>query len=106
MTLLKPEQIDTSLQVGGFTLLIFLVKWGLRQRRKNNIESLGLTDKNIQWAQDMMNRLSREIDELRGRLEDLEAEREILRQELEVYKRKNLILEMKVKELQHGETKA
>jgi len=106
MTLLKPEQIDTSLQVGGFTLLIFLVKWGLRQRRKNNIESLGLTDKNIQWAQNMMDRHEREIEELRGRLEDLEAEREILRQELEGYKRKNLILEMKVKELQNGETKA
>jgi peptidoglycan hydrolase CwlO-like protein len=106
MTLPKPEQIDTSLQVGGFTLLVFLVKWGLRQRRKNNVESLGLTDKNIQWAQNMMDRLDLQIGELQRRLDDLEAERDALRRELEEYKRRNLLLEMKVRDLQNGKTKA
>lgn len=106
MTLPKPEHIDTSLQVGGFTLLVFLVKWGLRQRRKNNVESLGLTDKNIQWAQNMMDRLDLQIGELQRRLDDLEAERDALRRELEEYKRRNLLLEMKVRDLQNGKTKA
>lgn len=100
MTIPKLDQLDSLLQIGGVTLAGFLIKMGLKTRRRKTIESLGLTDKNIQWAQDMMNRLEREIKELRARVEDLEAERELLRRELEEYRRKNLILEIKLKQMQ------
>jgi len=82
MTIPKLEQLDTVLQIGGATIAGLLIKIGLRSRRRKAIESLGLTDKNIQWAQDMMNRFERQIKDLQSRVEDLEAEREILRREL------------------------
>lgn len=104
-TIITPERLDLALQVLGGGVGLFLVKMGLREWRRKSIESLGLMDKNVLWAQDMMDRLESQIAALERRIKKLEEENNKLRATVENYRVENFMLEIRVKELQDGKTK-
>ena len=104
-TIITPEHIDLVLQVLGGGVGLLLVKFGIREWRRKSIESLGLMDKNVLWAQDMMDRLESQIAALERRIKKLEEENNKLRATVENYRVENFKLELRVKELQDGKAK-
>ncbi len=104
MTIGTPEKLDFALQIIGGGVVLFLIKWGLRERRRKSIESLGLMDKNVLWAQDMMDRLKKQIDDLQDRVLELERENRKLSKAVENYRLENFLLERRILDLQNAKT--
>lgn len=103
-TPLTPERLEFIVQLLGAGFAGYLVKYGIRLRKQRAVESLGLLDKNVLWAQNMMDRLGQQIDELQKRVESLERENRKLKKEIEEYRIENFLLEQKVASLENAKT--